>query len=608
MKYALSSVAAVSVLLAMTACGGGGGTDPMPISVAFNTAPPSTLAIGTPASLAAIVSNDPSNGGVNWSVTCASTNCGSFSATTTSSGTSTVYTPPASIPNPATVTIVATAVAGGVSASGVVAITAPGVPLLADGTYVYRVSGQNNAGPYTAIGAFAIASGRITGGEQDYSDPNGGYTNSLRPATSSISSADGNLQIALDTGNSAIGVNGVETLRATAVSATRLLVSNFDASATGTGSINLQTSTSAPAAGYAFAVSGSDTSGNPIAIGGVLNLSGTTLAVGASVFDLSVFNAATNSSAVLRGQAFQSGSVSAPDPYGRVVFSLTPTVASGVAQFALAGYVQSQGRIELVESAQANDALNANTGGSALGQGINTGNFDANSASVVNQSYAHGSVGADANGGAVMAGGFALNAGGNLGGILAVNDLTNVGAWQLNGTYTVEPTGRVTVNVTSLTSPTAPSPATTMNFELYLDGNGNAMVLGADAFQTTQGIAFEQDGAPALAGNYALSAQGSFATNTGGLPWSAVGPVAVNAGIFSGATDYNVAGGAPQSAQTLGGVQDTTRGLLQLTGLDVFGPSSTMGYGYYPVSGNRLWAIEVDHQGTSLLLMEQATR
>src|ERR1700754_1113598 len=143
MKYALRSVAALSVLLAVTACGGGGGSDSGPVSVAFSTAPPSTLAINTSASLAAMVLNDPGNGGVSWSVTCASSNCGSFSAATTASGASTVYTPPASIPSPATVTIVATAVAGGASASGVVAITASAAPLLADGTYVYRVTGQN---------------------------------------------------------------------------------------------------------------------------------------------------------------------------------------------------------------------------------------------------------------------------------------------------------------------------------------------------------------------------------------------------------------------------------------------------------------------------------
>jgi hypothetical protein len=606
MKYALRSVAALSVLLAVTACGGGGSSGP--ISVVFGTPPPSTLAIGTSASLEATVGNDPSNGGVNWSATCASSNCGSFTPVTTASGVSTVYTPPASMPNPATVTLIATAVAGGAAASGVVTLTAPVGPLLADGTYVYRVSGQNNAGPYTAVGAFAVASGRITGGEQDYSDPNGGYTDSLAPATSSISSAGGNLQIVLDTANPAIAANGVETLRATAVSATRLLVSNFDTSAAGTGSIDLQTSTAAPAAGYAFAVSGSDTSGNPIAIGGVLNVSGSTVAVGSSVFDLSVFDSAVNASSVLRGQAFQSGSVSAPDAYGRVVFTLTPSVASGVPQFALAGYVQGPGRIELVESAEDSDTLNANTGGSAFGQAANTGNFSGTSASVVNQSYAHGSVGVDFNGGVAMAGAFALNAGGSLGGVLAVNDLSNVGAWQLNGNYTVDPTGRVTVNVTSLTSATAPSPANTMTFQLYLDGNGNAMVLGADPFQTTQGIAYVQDGSPALAGSYALAAQGSFASVSGGVPWSAVGPAVVTAGAFSGTTDYNLAGAAPQSAQVLGGMQDTTRGLLQLTGLDASGASSSMGFGYYPLSGNRLWAIEVDRQGVSLLLMEQAAR
>jgi hypothetical protein len=603
MKTFVRTVASLSVLLAMTACGGGGGSGNPPISIGFTTSPATSMALGATASVAALVTDDPGNGGVNWTVTCAAADCGSFNPVSTASGSPTTYTAPVHAPNPATVTITASAASGGAQVSSVVTIATPAGPLLADGTYVYHVSGQDGTGPYAISGAFTVAGGAITGGEQDFSDANAGYTDSIAPATSSVSAAGGNLQIALDTGNAAIGVNGVQTLRATAVSATRLLVSEFDITATGTGSIDLQTSTAAPVDGYAFAVSGTDVNGNALALGGVVKVNGTTVDIANSVFDISVLDAGTNTTAGLQAQAFQSGSVTAPDEFGRVVLTLAPSVASGVPQFALAGYIVSPGRIQLVESAESNDLLNANTGGAALGQGANTGSFGPNSASVLNQSYAHGTSGADINGGATMAGGFALNAGGVLGGTLAVNDLTHIGAWGIGGTYSVDPTGRITLSITSLASQTASPPANAMTYQLYLDGNGNAMVLGADGFQTTQGIAFEQGSGFNLAGNYALAAQGALAI--AGVPtWSAVGPVTVTAGNFSGFTDYSSSASSPQSAVALGGTQDATRGLLQLTGLNVTDFGASTGFGYYPVSGNRLWAIQVNAQGASLLLME----
>jgi hypothetical protein len=597
-----------SALLALSACGGGGSSDVYPISVAFSTAPPTTISIGTTASISAIVNNDPNNNGVNWTVMCSASDCGSFDPTGTANGSPTTYTPPATVPNPATVTITATSVTDSTkSVSANVTITAPAAPVLADGTYVFHLSGEDTNGPYTVAGAFSVAAGVITAGEQDFSDPNAGYTDSLTAKTSSLNKAGGNLQIVLDTGNTAIGVNGVETLRGTVVSATRVLISEFDLTAAGTGSLDLQTGTAAPTAGYAFAVSGNNTNGFPISIGGILNFSGTALVPASSVFDVSVFNSNNNSAAVLQKQAFQSGTVSAPDDFGRVVITVTPSVASGVAAFALAGYIVGTNRIELVESAQKGDLLNANTGGSALGQGANTGTFGPASPSILNQSYAHGSGGVDPNGGVVMSGAFDLTGNDVLTGVLAVNDLSSIGAWTLGGSYVIDPTGRITVSVTSLTSGGVAFPTNTLTFELYLDGSGNAMVMGADTYETTQGIAFEQGSSFTLAGNYALSGQGAIPTSGGGVGWGAVGPVSVTSGKFTGYTDFTVVTAAPQAQVTLAGTQNSTNGTLTLSGLNPNNFSTSSTFGYYPLSGNRLWAIEVDNQAVSLLLMEGVT-
>jgi hypothetical protein len=598
---------AATVLLGLGSCGGGGGSNQYPISVAFSTAPPSSISIGTTASVAAIVSNDPADGGVKWSVTCTGS-CGSFSPTSTANGSPTTYTPPSTVPNPATVTIIATSVTDSTrKASASVTITPASGPVLADGNYVFHLSGSDSIGPYTVAGVFTVAAGVITGGEQDFSDPNGGYTDSLNAKTSSLNLAGNNLQIVLDTGNNAIGVNGVETLRGTVVSATRILLSEFDITAAGTGALDLQTGTAAPSAGYAFAISGNDTNGNPLSIGGILNFSGTTLVTSGSVFDISVFNSSINAAKVQSKESFQSGAITAPDSYGRVVITLTPLVATGIPKFLLAGYIAGPNRIELVESAQTGDALNANTGGSALGQGTNTGQFSLSSTSVLNQSYAHGSGGVDPNGAAVFSGAFGLALNGILTGVLAVNDLTNIGAWTLGGSYVVDPTGRVTVSVNSLTSGAAAPPATALTYELYLDGNGNAMVMGADTFQTSQGIAFEQGSSFTFAGNYALSGLGAVATSSGGVPWSAVGPLKVASGSISGYTDFTLLTIQPMQNVTLSGSVNTTNGTLALAGLNPNSFTSNSGFGYYPLSGNRLWAIEVDNVGVSILLMEGVT-
>jgi hypothetical protein len=88
------------------------------------------------------------------------------------------------------------------------------------------------------------------------------------------------------------------------------------------------------------------------------------------------------------------------------------------------------------------------------------------------------------------------------------------------------------------------------------------------------------------------------------VPWSAVGPVTASSGQLTGSTDYTVQSAAPQPAVALSGTQDAAQGTLQLKGLNATDFTLVSTYGYYPVSGNRLWALEVDNQGVSLLLME----
>jgi hypothetical protein len=584
------SVAAVAISIA--ACGSGGGT-PIPITVSFGPQPPGSVVAGSVTSITAVVSNDPANRGVNWTVACGSSSCGSFNPTATSSGTATSYTAPSSIPSGNTVTITATSQSSSsATASATITITTTAPTVLNNGNYIYNATGDDANGPYFIVGAFTVLNGAITGGEQDFSDNAAAFTNTLVASGSNLSiTSDGNIQIALDTGNTSIGENGVETLRGTVVSSSRVLISEFDSFAAASGSLDLQTGTSAPSAGYAFAVNGLDGSGNPLAIGGILDINGSSLVAANSVFD---FNDAGSG---LLGQTFASGSVGAPDNFGRVTFSLTPSASSGVSQFVLTGYIIGTNRIWLVESQL--DALGGNLGGTALGQGANTGAFTTGN---VAGTYASGTNGEDVNGLIQIAAALTLNTNSSITGNLALNDLTAFGGSSItNATWALDTRGRVTISnvLTSFSS-------TPFAFQLYLDGSGNALQIGVDTLQVTEGFSYEQTSTTGLnvpaAGDYALGGFG-FANVTNLPAWSAVGLVSVTSSAISGFTDYTVQNTQPMANNTLTGTVNNTLASMAISGLNITTNSANT-YGCFPIDNTRTWALEIDGQQLGLLIFE----
>jgi hypothetical protein len=583
---------------------------PPPISVSFVTQPPSSMVISTTSSLAATVDNDAKNGGVNWTATCGSAQCGSFNPTATGSGSSTVYTAPSAVPTPAAVTVTATSVTDStksVSATITIAATAP--PVIADGTYVYHLSGQDNNLNYYVVGAFTIKNGVISGGEQDFTDANNFGNDQLVPAGSSITATTGNIQLVFATADSDIGVNGVLTLRGTSVSGTRMLLSEYDSFGAATGSLDLQTNTAAPTGGYAFAVNGVDSTiaQNQLVIGGVLNFSGTSLNTANSVFDLNDGDGQT-----LLAQGFSSGSVSAPDSFGRIAISLTPS-SSSVGGIGLTGYVLDGHTIQLLESQS--DTLNGDLAGTALAQGSNAGQFSANS--VVNNTYVHASQGQDTNGPVYLGGFFNFASGGSVSGHLIFNDIYNTagkGNTFSGASYTVNPTGRVVItNVVPSNLQNI-----TLSFILYLDGNGNGVIMGADNIQQTTGLAYQQNGLADYEGSYAIASQGFLAGQAYEQPYGAVGPVTITSDTFNGFTDYtsqdpNLQPNGPTPFDNypnvpLNGLENNSTGLLTLSGLNSLDFSYSGGFGYYPLDANRVLAIDLDQNSTGFLILESTSQ
>lgn len=571
-------------------------TAPKGISVAFASQPPASIVQGLTLGLTAAVSDDSKNAGVTWTVSCGSAACGSFNPTATPTGVATTYTAPSAVPTGNMVTIKATSVADTTkSATANITIKTPPAAVLADGTYVYHLAGEDvnqEGSPYYVAGAFTVKDGVISAGEQDYVDQVNGQTDSLIPSGCSMSTTSGgNLVIVLDTGDANVGVNGVETLYGTKVSGSRVLISEFDSFASATGSLDLQTDTSVLSGGYAFNLSGVDGAPQPNALvmGGILNISGSSVSVSNSIFDYN------DNGSVGQGQSFASGSVSSPDPFGRVTISLNPSISSGVPQFGLSAYIVGANRIELVEDLS--DALNGVLGGTGLGQGSNTGTF--NPSSVAGQTYVFSAVGYDANAFATFAAGFALNSDGTVSGDLDAIDLgATVGGPITSGNWTIQSNGRITI--TNITPSFGPAPFT---FQLYVDGNGNGLELGVDDTQLSAGLAYVQSAGTVNPGNYALAGFGF--SNLNGLPaWSAVGPVSVNGSLnWSGFTDYNALGGQQYANASLSGTTNPSQGLFRITGLDVTNRGADA-YGYYPVDGSRVIAIEVDQNQLGTLLIE----
>lgn len=360
------------------------------VSIAFQTPPPSSILINAQVPLTAVVSNDPGNEGVDWSLTCPSQNCGTLSSKHSASGDPITYTPPSSFSgNSASVTIVALATADPTkNVLAPITITAFGSVLT--GTYVFQASGSDSSGfPYQIAGALALdgtgdtCSGYITSGQQTLNTVSGGSVttpisgSSGTPCVPGPSSyfvgADGRGSITLVIGQGANAVT--ETFSLVVLSSSQALIAELDSTGTSAGTLELQDPNAAgtpPTGGYAFVASGTDSSALGIALGGVAdidsqgNIPGTT-----SLVDTEYQN---NTSFYIECAGADSfgGSVSGPGSFGTVTFTLNAArcFPSGTVQ--LTGYIVDATHIRLIETDGG-----FLTAGPAVGQGSATGTFTA---------------------------------------------------------------------------------------------------------------------------------------------------------------------------------------------------------------------------------------
>ena len=390
-KTLVSAFIVVACMLLMVGCGGGSSSSapssatgaPQPLSISFQPAPPSTLQVNGSTNLTAVVKNDASNAGVDWSLTCSkSGNCGSLSALHTPSGQASIYTPPASLSgNSQSVNVVAFASADH-NQNVLAQLTVTGFGSVLKGSYVMQTHGVDVTGlPYHFAGVVVLdGNGNVTAGEQTYADSAMASSDPIVGGSYSIG-PDGRGTLTLNTNNPNIGQLGIEVFSMVVLSSSNVLIAKLDdptlntaSTSTAAGTMDLQTTTiSAPAAGYAFVVNGTDVATfGPTAFGGVMNIdSPGTISGNGSVADQDVAGTVTTSSTL-------SGTVSGPDAMGAVKFTLTAGFASLPIQFT--GYIVDATHIKLVECDNTTGTGFGFTSGVAIGQGSATGTFTSNSA------------------------------------------------------------------------------------------------------------------------------------------------------------------------------------------------------------------------------------
>jgi hypothetical protein len=624
------------------------------ITVSFAQSPPPAMFTGasTPNPIQAAISGDTSSQGITWSCTPASY-CGSasFSAPT---NLITNFMAPANLVSATTVTITATSNADtSISASAPVLIR----PLL-QGNYVYSLSGTNLingvAQPYSAAGVFNVNNNSISGGEQDYT---GGYFDVIDNGGTISLTNDGNLQISITLclrGQSGcapdpnVGVNGIETLNGSFLpsNTTKAMITEFDGSATATGTLETQklTSMSLPD-GYAFGLNGlcgaCSTSGlimnEPLSMAGVLNIdiSGNISGTG-SVFDANVWNGTNGSGNEFLETSFLPSSVSSYDSLGRVTFQLNPGSGSNsnaLYQIALAGYVVDTNHVQLVETP---DALGGTLGGTAYNQGAYTGTFSLTSVqgstSIQGSSYVIGLSGVDVLRQLVVAGLFTAGTNGVVSGFADYNDFSISGIQTpytlTGGTYTVDGpgsgqtdsgTGRVVMAQIGVGA------VVISNLVFYVDGNGHAMAVTLDGQDTMGGIGFQQSGggsftASAFKGPYVLSATGWQEESAGLNELNATGTITPtgSAGAFSGTVDLNwfKNSSSPYTALPISGnfapatVNNVPSGsgvfTGSITGLDIATPLGDVSFSLYLIdtAGDSI-GIETDTNQLTLIYLTQ---
>jgi hypothetical protein len=523
-----------------------------PVSISFNPAPTGSLSLAGVTTLTAVVTNDPSNAGVDWALLCpAGATCGTLQPLHTASGKPATYTPPPTISgNSQSVTIEAFASADHDS-NVVTSLMVTGFDSNLKGNYVFATQGEDANGAYQLAGVIVLdGNGNITGGEQTHDDPLISVSDPITGGTYYIGQ-DGRGTLTINTADQNIGQLGIENLALVFVSNSKALIQTLDnlnlptlSTETSWGTLELQTSTATPSGGYAFVANGFDISLIPMAMGGIINIdSPNTISGNGSLAD-------QDDGGSINPNASLSGTVTKPDSFGSLKFNL---IAGFAPSLQFTGYIVDASHIKLIESD--NTGTGSGTGttaGVAIAQGNSTGKFTNNSFA---GNYVFDIVGQDPVGiplSLASFGQFSADANGNLNNgyndeNLSADTITISDSF--SGTYTLDTSGIGGFGIGRVDTPTFNFSVNGPGPELifYLTGNGNPPLIldeddnGSSLAVGSIGIGFAH---PQAASPYSFNGDFGvrFAQSNETAENTATGSVVANgsAGTLSGTIDTNV--------------------------------------------------------------------
>lgn len=287
-----------------------------------------------------------------------------------------------------------------------------------------------------------------------------------------------------------------------------------------------------------------------------------------------------------------SGSVLSVDPLGRADILLT---AGSFVNVEVIAYIADATHLKMVEI---DDVLGV-TGGTAIGQGTNTGKFTSNAALSGNLVFSELGISAPFNSTAA-AGLFTADGAGNIGsGVFDINAGGVPTNGSFTGTYSVDTsgTGRGTASLTSSTGVVS-------TFAFYLSGNGNpAMLVELDPNSITTGTVFQQAAGPFSTSSFSGPYGMNFTENFLLSEIDATGQASADGvGSLTGTADVNDLM-TPEPSQAVTGTF-TANANGRFTGTLNIPQTGTINVAFYMVDSGQVLFIETDTTGVTLGVLQ----
>jgi hypothetical protein len=576
MRRAILAVVAALVVIILSACGGSGNNPPPPgpsITVSPATA---NVQEGSQQQFSAVVMNS-STTAVTWQVN----SIAGGNATVGTISSTGLYTAPAIVPNPASVTITAVLQSNsGVSGNGIVTITAVTFNNSSlKGNYVFSLSGidLNSFGFYAVGAVVADGNGNITGGEEDLNDVSTGYFQASSVTGTYNVGPDGRGTLNL---NSSIGSFSYAFAIRALNNAGLNEIDNQVINATGNLEAQTAGGVTAPSGSYAFGFGGSVVGCGSGGLAGI-NSAGIFSLGSGTVGGVQDVNCNGN---ITQAQAL-SGSYTAIDGLGRGTGSFS--AATGSSNFIY--YVVSTNRFRFICPDSATffqGTADLQTQSSFASTDFN-GNYVINSSASTPAGVSYTLIQFNANGGNVSSGSY------------DVNDTGAIGQAPLTGAYSVASNGRVTGSFTA--------GGVSLPFSMYLVSPAQAYYLDLRTIAVGGGNVYAQSSAvttnAAWEGSYATKQFGYFITNGGVIlaanSTSVSGQISADGnGNLAGTLDFNDPNGV-FPGDTMQGTYSVGTVAPGRTTLTMVTAEGTRTYVAYIVDQGRVLLLETDSNVTA---------